>query len=82
MATPTLDRETILHLVETWPIREQVALADEILAIAHAAPLAPPLPPAVSSAALRGIFANGRPAPSDEEVACILEEERMKKYGA
>lgn len=82
MATPTLDRETILHLVETWPIGEQVALADAILASAHAAPLSPSQPPAVPSATLRGIFANGQPAPSDEEVARILEEERLKKYGA
>ena len=31
---------------------------------------------------LLGLLSTGAPPPSDEEVAGILEEERMKKYGA
>jgi hypothetical protein len=81
MTAPTFDRETILRVVRNWPITEQVALADAILADARASTQAEVQPPAVASAALRGILSNGQPAPSDEEVARILDEERMKKYG-
>lgn len=82
MTAPTFDRETILRIVRQWPINEQVALADAILADARAATEPSLQPPAVPSAALRGILANEQPAPSDEEVARILDEERMKRYGA
>ncbi|HUY79177.1 MAG TPA: hypothetical protein VMV29_20585 [Ktedonobacterales bacterium] len=81
MATPALDREAILHLVHHWPISEQVALADAILAEARAATQPVLQPPLVPSAALRGILSNGESPPSDEDVARILDEERMKKYG-
>lgn len=81
MTAPTLDREAILRIVRHWPISEQVALADAILADARASTQPVVQPPAVPSAALRGILSSGQPAPSDEEVARILEEERMKKYG-
>ncbi|MGZ3582958.1 MAG: hypothetical protein ACXWQR_13920 [Ktedonobacterales bacterium] len=81
MTAPTLDRETILRIVRHWPINEQVALADAILADARASMQPTMQPPAVPSAALRGILSTGQPAPSDEEVARILDEERMKKYG-
>lgn len=81
MTTPTVDRETILQIVHQWPISEQVALADAILAEARTAtPSRSPLL-IVPSKALRGILANNQPPPSDEEVARLLEEERMKKYG-
>lgn len=81
MATPALDREAILHLVHHWPINEQVALADAILAEARAATQPVLQSPLVPSAALRGILSNGEPPPSDEDVARILDEERIKKYG-
>lgn len=81
MAASTLDRETILRIVRNWPISEQVALADAILADARVSAQTEVRPPAVPSAALRGILSTGQPAPSDEEVARILDEERMKKYG-
>lgn len=81
MSAPTYDRETIPRVVRQWPINEQIALADAILADARAASEQVLRPPAVPSAALRGILSNDQPAPSDEEVARILDEERMKKYG-
>ncbi len=81
MTTPTFDRDAILHLVHHWPISEQVALADAILAEARATTQPELQPPVVLSAALRGILSNGQLPPSDEEVALILEEERMRKYG-
>ena len=82
MTAPTFDRETILRIVQEWPINEQVALADAILAATHATAEPAVTPPAVPSAALRGILANDQPAPSDEDVARMLDEERMRRYGA
>jgi hypothetical protein len=80
MTAPPRDREDILRLVRRWPLSEQVALADSILAEVRAAqqPLSPPVEPSES---LRGILATEQPAPSDEDVARIMDEERMKKYG-
>lgn len=87
MAAPALDRETILRAVQSWPVDEQIALAEEILLRAEERRVED-LPrrrreqrSRVSSSELRGLLANGQPAPSDEEVARWLDEERMKKYG-
>jgi hypothetical protein len=81
MSTPTVDRESILRVVRQWPVGEQVALADAILAEARAATQPLVQPKSVPSAALRGTLATDQPTPPDEEVARILDEERMKKYG-
>lgn len=81
MSAPAYDRETILRVVRHWPINEQIALADAILADARTATGQVLRPPTVPSAALRGILSNDQPAPSDEDVARMLDEERMKKYG-
>jgi hypothetical protein len=80
MATPILDRETILQAVRTWPAEEQRALAEEILRHADVPlveePLAPP-----DSQGLAGLIANGKTPPTDEEVVQWLEEHRMEKFG-
>lgn len=81
MSAPAYDRETVLRVVRQWPINEQIALADAILADARTATGQVLRPPTVPSAALRGILSNDQPAPSDEDVARMLDEERMKKYG-
>ena len=81
MTAPMLDREEILRIVRQWSVNERIALADAILADARTAQQQELQPPAVPSAALRGILSNGQPAPSDEDVARILDEERMRKYG-
>lgn len=81
MTAPMLDREEILRIVRKWSVTERIALADAILADTRTAQQQELQPPAVPSSALRGILSNGQPAPSDEEVARILDEERMKKYG-
>ena len=54
MSTPTVDRESILRVVRQWPVGEQVALADAILAEARAATQPLVQPKSVPSAALRG----------------------------
>ena len=81
MTAPMLDREAILRIVRQWSINEQIALSDAILADARASCQPVFQPPVVPSSALRGILSNGQPAPTDDEVARILDEERMKKYG-
>jgi hypothetical protein len=82
MTTPTQERERILRDIEEWPVEEQVALARTILQRAEELRQSQPeQQPSVPSAALRGLLANDRPAPSDDEVARWLEEARMEKYG-
>jgi hypothetical protein len=80
MSAPTMDLEAILHLVQQWPARDQIALVNAILSEIRRSSSAdiPELPPLLR---LRGIAATGRPAPTDDEIARILEEERMHKYG-
>ena len=81
------DRETILREVQQWPVADHVALAEAIPAEAQKStqlelpPPAVPAVPAVPSAALRGILANGEPAPSDKKVSRMVDEERRRKYG-
>ena len=81
MAPPALDRDTILKAVQNWPSDDQVALAKEILRRASELRHKQSQAPAVPSASLRGLLANGEPAPSDEEVERWLDEHRMEKYG-
>lgn len=80
MAMSTLDRETILQAIRTWPLDEQRALAREILERVGVPlveePLAPP-----DSHGLAGLIANGQTPPTDEEVAQWLDERRLERYG-
>ena len=81
MAASTLDHDAILQVVRQWPVSERVALADAILADARSSLQGTVQPAAVPSSMLRGILSNGQPAPSDEEVAHIVDEDRCQKYG-
>lgn len=91
MATPTLDRETILRAVRSWPAGEQIALAEEILELAQEPTVEEPLEPTPDGAGessrqgswqnLVGLLATDKPPPTDEEVAQWLDEHRMEKYG-
>lgn len=77
MASPTLDRETILRTISGWSPEEQLELAQEItrrvIMSAHA-----PARMHASFEAARGILATpGKPAPTDEDIERI----RMEKYG-
>lgn len=74
MASPTLDRETILRAIGAWPYEDQLALAQEITrraimstsGAAHA-----------SFEEARGMLAtSGKLAPTDEDI----ERLRMEKY--
>lgn len=80
MKAPALDRETILHAVQSWPTEEQIALAEEILELAQGPTVEEPLEPP-DSRSLSGLIANGQTPPTDEEVAQWLDAHRMEKYG-
>ncbi len=72
----TMDEETILRMVQTWPRNQQLHLAHRILDPGLATLDPQTGRPFVASAELRGIGAGGRAAPSDEEI----ERWRMEKY--
>ena len=79
MATPSLDRETILRAIDELPADEQLSLAQAILQrlSSHASSL----PQQPSWRQMVGLASNGQPAPSDEQVAQWLDEHRTEKYG-
>jgi hypothetical protein len=87
MATPTLDRETILRAVADWPVEDQMGLARAIAE--HASSRAvPPTASAETDAAskpswetLHGIASNSDEPPSDEQVKQWLDEHKKEKYG-
>lgn len=88
MSTPTHDPDRILRDIQEWSPDEQLALAQKILRMfdhlrekqqGHAPERSQAA--RVPSSALRGLLANGQPAPSDEEVARWLDEARVEKYG-
>lgn len=86
MAAPTLDRETVLRTIQTWPLTEQMALVQTILHRATArlaeAPASAQLPQRPSWREMAGLAAvPGQEPPSDEQVAQWLDEHRMEKYG-
>ncbi len=72
--------ETVLDIVRTWPITQRLALVQEVLAtLAPAVPTTPQRQPTLSRA--RGLLATNRPAPSDAEIAALLDERRRERYG-
>ena len=81
MATPTLDRETLLQVVRSWQPDEQLAFAQEILRLLSLPFVEEPLCPP-DSQGLAGLIANGKPPPSDDEVAQWLNEHRNERYGS
>lgn len=80
MAAPALDKQTILAAVQSWPEDEQIAFAEEILALVQGPIVEEPLE-SPDSRSLVGLLANGQTPPTDEEVAQWLDEHRMEKYG-
>ena len=80
MATPALDRETILQAIREWPPDEQMALIQEILRQARIPLIEEPIAPP-NSRGLAGLLATDQPPPTDEEIARWLDERRMEKYG-
>ena len=80
MADTTLDQETILRVVRSWPRSLQEQLARMILSDTEPDGTINPKTgrPYVSSEELRGLLVTpGKPAPTDEDIERI----RMEKYG-
>ena len=80
MASPTLDRETILQAVRALPADEQWLLAQEIL-LQIGAPLVEEPQTSPDSQGLAGLLATDQTPPADDEIAQWLSEHRMEKYG-
>jgi hypothetical protein len=82
MAATLLERDAILHAIETWPMEDQVALARIILECASLGQAGNMAESATRSTwdALRGIASSGGKPPSDEQVAQWLDEHKMEKY--
>ena len=80
MASPTLDRETILQAVRALPADEQWLLAQEILLQIGALPVEEPQT-SHNSQGLAGLLATDQTPPTDNEITQWLHEHRMDKYG-
>jgi len=75
MAEPNLaDEETVLRVVQSWPRDRQLSLVRRLLDPGHDTLDPATHRPIISSAALRGLLAGRRPAPSDEEIDRWREE--------
>lgn len=83
MTTPTLDPDTILRTIATWPVEEQIRLARAVLERAAASTKRQlgQVPEQSTWEALYGIASNGQEPPTDDQVAQWLDEQRMEKYG-
>jgi hypothetical protein len=75
----------VVKRVQTWPPPLRIALARQILQTLEGPSREQPSPqqPRVPSAAeVAAMFKTNKPAPNDEEVQRILEEELMRKHGS
>jgi hypothetical protein len=75
----------LIQRVRGWPAPMRIALARRILETLEGPVVerpAPTLPRGPSAAEIAAMFKTDKPAPNDEEVRRILEEELMRKYGS
>ena len=79
-ATESTDYETILQIVRDWPAIRRFTLVQDVLKtlVPHEATKQPRHPTLEKA---RGLLADNRPAPTDEEIARWLEERRQERYG-
>lgn len=83
MATNPNEHDAILHVIESWPVEDQVMLARTILRQAVKNEPAETTKSAGRSTwdALYGIAAHAQQPPSDEQVDQWLDEHKTEKYG-
>jgi hypothetical protein len=83
--TPLESKEVadLVQRVPDWPPPIRIPLARRILETLESprAQQPPNLPRGPSSAEVGAMFSAQKPAPNDEEIGRILEEELLKKYG-
>jgi len=70
-------KEQLLNL----PVEDRVALASDLMRSVEGSEKFAPLDRISAYLRLRGLLKTEQPAPTDEEVAFMLEERRMEKYG-
>lgn len=71
----------ILNRVKSWPVPSRIELARHILETVEGRPAVEPPPRSRPVSDLVGLLRADGPAPTDEEVEQIIEEERLRKYG-
>ena len=77
MSAQIADYKIILALVRSWPAAQRFTLVQDVLET-----LAPTeREPRRTLEQARGLLAIKRPAPSDHDVACWLDERRSQRYG-
>lgn len=77
MAIPSINYDTVLQIVYQWPPEQRFALIRDLLnSLEPLSTNAATLPRAL------GLLTTAQPAPTDEEVAAWLHEQRMEKYSA
>ncbi|QEH35029.1 hypothetical protein OJF2_35740 [Aquisphaera giovannonii] len=72
----------ILRRIRSWPIASRISLARRILESVEDVTVVEPPRREFPADALIGLLKTDDPPPTDEEVERIIEEERMRKYGA
>jgi hypothetical protein len=75
----------LLQRVRDWPPPMRIALARRILETLEARSdeqPPPKVPRGPSAAEIAAMFQTGKPAPSDEEVRRVLEDELLGKYSS
>lgn len=75
------DYDTVLKTVSAWPVKTRLAFAQDLLATlqSESTSVEPKRGDTLSRAL--GLARAGSPPPDDAEVARILDERRMEKYG-
>lgn len=72
--------EAVVNMIRSWPAAQRLTLVQDVLAT-----LAPDLAAASQRqptlARALGLLATDTPAPSDEEIALLLDQRRQERYG-
>lgn len=79
MSYSELSYKSVLRVVHTWPAAKRYLLIQDLLKTIEPQEEQRQRPDTLSQAL--GLLATAQPAPSDEEVAHILQEHRIEKYG-
>lgn len=84
-AVETKEVADVIQRVQGWPPPLRIALARRILETLESPPaqeLLPKLPRGPSAAEIAAMFKAIKPAPTDDEVERIRDEELLRKYGS
>ena len=79
MSYSELSYESVLRVVHTWPAAKRYLLIQDLLKTIEPQAEQRQRPDTLSQAL--ALLVTDQPAPSDEEVARILQEHRIEKYG-